>query len=122
MTASIEVAGLDMGAVPSGLDDNFALGTLTLGGADVGNVKLVDSTDNQPSWSGREALYVSDLVLGSGSSLDLNGINLYYGSLVDNGGTVTLNGGSLTQISEPATLWVLALSGWLLRRRNVGRA
>ncbi|MFB3892103.1 MAG: PEP-CTERM sorting domain-containing protein [Phycisphaerae bacterium] len=117
---TFEVSGRDFGATASGFTLNFALGTLQLGGTAVGNVRLVDATDNQPGWVGRESLYVSNLVLGSGSSLDLNGINLYYGSFVDNGGTVTLNGGALTAVPEPSTVGLLAASvlHFIRRRRR----
>ena len=95
-----EVAGQDMGAVIEGWTENFAHGTLTLGGDDIGQVQLVDSVDNQPVWEGSEALYVYTLNLGAGSYLDLNGHNLYYfqGS-IDPGATILYNGGSLTQLS-----------------------
>jgi len=74
----VEVAGENMGAILAGLDNNFALGTLVLGGEDVARIMLVDLSDNQPGWDGSEALYVSNLVLNPGSTIDLNGLNLYY--------------------------------------------
>ena len=42
----VEVAGEDLGAVPAGWNENFALGVLTLGGVDVGQIQLVDNHDN----------------------------------------------------------------------------
>ncbi len=73
-----ELAGEDMGAIMAGFTDNFALGTLTLGDVDIGKIQLIDNFDNQPGWTGSEALYVSNLNIGAGSYLDLNGFNLYY--------------------------------------------
>jgi len=74
----VEVAGEDMGSVLAGLENNFALDTLVLGDEDVGRIMLVDEFDNQPGWDGGEALYVNDLVLNPGATIDLNGLNLYY--------------------------------------------
>ncbi len=106
-----EAAGEDMGAVFAGLESNFALGTLQLGGADIGQLQLVDLFDNQPGWEGSEALYVENLILGAGSTLDLNGLNLYYLNFTDYGGTVT--GGTPTQVPEPASVLLLALGACL---------
>ncbi len=84
-----EVAGEDMGVSLVGFDLNFALGTLQVGSGGVrGVLQLVDNFDNQPGWVGDEALYVENLIIeGVGSSIDLNGLNLYY-----------LNGGDLKQL------------------------
>jgi hypothetical protein len=96
----VEVAGRDLGAVPAGLRENFALGMLQLGGNDAGKIRLVDTFDNQPGWEGSEALYVSNLIVGPESSLDLNGLDLYYLSgTVFPGAKIVSNGGSLTRIA-----------------------
>jgi len=115
---AFEVAGIDLVAAVSGLEGNFALGTLQLGGVDIGQVELVDLFDNQPDWIGSEALYVENLVLGSGSYLDLNGLNLYYLNFTDLGGTINLSGGSFAQVPEPAALPLLALVGLAVLRRR----
>ncbi len=73
-----EAAGRDLGATLDGWNQNFALGTLTLGGADVGHLQLTDAFDNQPDWEGAEALYVTNLVLDPGAQVDLGGLSLYY--------------------------------------------
>jgi len=96
-TDPFEVAGRDRGASWSGWDDNFALDTLGLGGADVGRVLLRDITDNQPGWQGTEALYVDHLEIGPASALDLNGHNLYcMTSDIDPAATIT--GGGITHV------------------------
>jgi hypothetical protein len=96
-----EVAGEDLGAVREGFYGNFVLGTLQLGGeAGVGQVQLVDLFENQ-FWTGDEALYVENLLLGDGSLLDLNGLNLYYRTFTDLGGTIEMNGGGMFQVSIP---------------------
>ncbi len=86
---TFEVAGEDMGVSLAGLDLNFALHALQVGTGDVrGKLELVDNFDNQPGWVGDEALYVKNLIIeGVGSSIDLNGLNLYY-----------LNGGDPKQL------------------------
>jgi hypothetical protein len=96
-----EIACEDLGAVAEGFDADFALGALTLGGQDVGRLELLDLFDNRPDWVGDECLYVRELTLGSGSSLDLNGFTLYYMLFDDLGGTIDLAGGNLVQVSLP---------------------
>lgn len=105
---SFEVSGEDMGAVISGFESNFAIGTLQIGGEKtVGQLKLVDLFDNQLNWEGNEALYVKKLILGEGSSLDLNGLNLYYQALTNLGGTINTNGGNLVEVPEPSVFVLL---------------
>jgi len=97
-----EVAGEDRRQLPRGLRNNFALGTLTVGGTGIGQVQLVDLVDNHPAWEGAESLYLHRLDVAAGSSLDLNGLSLYYeeGSIDPD---ATILGGSVMQIYEPAT-------------------
>ena len=92
-----EVAGADFGTAPNGFSDNFELRDLVIGPNNITSVQLIDSYDNRPDWEGSEALYVSNLSIGNGSTLDLNGFNLYYIDFTDLGGNILLNGGSLTQ-------------------------
>jgi len=118
-TDPFEVAGQDLGAVMAGFDNNFALGTLTLGRIDIGKIQLVDNFDNQSGWQGSEALYIYNLNIGAGSYLDLNGLNLYYLSgTIDPGATIL--GGTLTPIPEPASLalFLLGLGSLKIHRRR----
>ena len=64
----------DLGSGPAGFIDNFAYGTLILGSNTY--VKLVNQSVNSPG-STAEAVYANSLVIPSGSTLNLNGLNLY---------------------------------------------
>jgi len=113
----LEVAGKDLGPAPRNLEGNFALGTLTLGrNGGCGRVTLVDAFDNQPAWEGSEALYVRTLIAVPGSSIDLNGLKLYYvNGTIDP--SVQFIGGTPVQIPEPATLSLLTLGALAMLRR-----
>jgi len=115
--ATFEVAGQDRGQGYGGFFDNFALGTLQIGGDQAAYLKLVDLGDNQPDWLGAEALYVKNLIIGSGSTLDLGGLNIYYlhSTIADD---VTFTNGTLTVIPEPATLGLLLAGAAVLRLRR----
>ncbi len=80
----LEVGGADLGDVPAGHSNNFALPTLTLD--DDSHVVLSDLYTNRTGLA-LEALYVHRLVLGSGSVLNLNGLNLYY-DILEGDGTI----------------------------------
>ena len=71
--ATVEVAG----TVDGGFTNNFAMGGLTLGGADVGKVQLVDDSNNGNRGTGSEAMFANAMTIGAGSSLDVNGLRLY---------------------------------------------
>jgi len=112
--ATFEAASKDMKTEAAGFLANFALDSLFVGGASAAKLRLVDSGDNgnRPS---PEALYLHDLTVGPRSTLDLNGLNLYYdGSFVNQG---TILGGSPIFVPEPATLSLVALGGLLILRR-----
>ena len=118
---SFEVAGRDFGPDwHAGFNVNFDLDTLQLGGADIGKVRLIDAFDNQPSWAGKEALYVEDLIVGPGSCLDLNGLNLYYlRAQIDPAATIV--NGTPAPAPEPATLALLAVGGLGIVGRAIRR-
>ncbi|NLF30462.1 MAG: hypothetical protein GX591_06200, partial [Planctomycetes bacterium] len=78
------------------LRGRFAMRRLNL--APDAAVMLVDDADNQLDGGAAEALYVHTLALGAGSTLDLNGLSVYYVTLVDDGGTILANGGTLAAI------------------------
>jgi len=94
----LEVMGQDLGNVSAGFNDNFAYGTLGLGSNDY--VRLVDLANNSGS-SSPEALYVNTLIVPSGSTLDLNGLHLYYRTGEING---TITAGSATPLAGGGAL------------------
>jgi len=108
--SSLEVAGLDFGSVDEGFEGNFALDTLRVGGRFDATLQLVDQVENQPDSNGGEALYVDQLFVAAGSTLDLQGIPLYYrnarilGNII--GGTA-----DLIQVVPEPTSWLLVAIG-----------
>jgi hypothetical protein len=134
---TLEVAGIDLGLAGPGWTDNFVLGTLEIGSSDT-YVRLVDGFDNSAQCLGlyceiwdREALYVVDLILDSGTTLDLDGFNLYVlNSFTDNGGTI-LNGSvtlaAVVPLPPSVYLFIVGLIGLSViarrgrRRRHGGR-
>ena len=100
----LEVGGADRGAVPAGFDRNFALGALTVGGdvtEMIGQVRLADARDNQPTSPDPEALYVKNLTVGPNSLLNLNGLHLYtLAANIDSRAVMT--GGTITQVAMAA--------------------
>lgn len=85
--------GNDLGNVSTGFHDNFAYNTLAIGSNDY--VRLVDLSNNSGS-SNPEALYVNTLIVPSGSTLDLNGLHLYYRTAAITG---TITAGSATALA-----------------------
>ncbi len=90
----------DQGAVSTGFTDNFAYGSVQL--TNDTYVELIDNTQNVPSaGTAPDALYVNALVVNYGSTLDLNGLNVY-ARQVQNDGTIT--GGTVQQLSAGGAL------------------
>ena len=80
---------------------DFAWGTLELAGGS--SLTLTN---------GGTGLLIANLILGAGTSLDLNGFDLFVNTLTDNGGTYT--GGDIIFVSQPVPLppaWLLMLAG-----------
>lgn len=75
---SVEVAGLDLGLTTAGFQGNFAIGSLHLDGTLGGSLELVNATANAAPGGVGEALYVTDLALGTDSRVELGGLPLYY--------------------------------------------
>ncbi len=86
---TFEVAGEDLGPW---FIDNFRIGTLEVDSGS--SVSFVDNIDNDLSGQNActEAQYVGVLTLRSGSTITIDNCRVYYDSLVDEGGTVTLVG------------------------------
>ena len=124
--STLEVGGVDYGFSNQGFFENFALEELHVGGeADAALLRLVDLVDNQPDWTGDEALYVERLFITEGSWLDPAGLNIYYleGHFPDVGGLMVGgdgggSGGGPALLPEPATLALLAAGLAALRRRR----
>lgn len=105
----LEVGGEDVGLTPAGFTNNFQHGTLRIeAGA---SVFLNDAVDNGNRHS-PEALYVQNLVLEAGATLNLNGIRLY--TYVSPAGTpqlVMIDEGNVTEYSH---LFAGTLTSWSL--------
>lgn len=95
---TLEVPGVDAGNQGGAWLNNFALGPLEVG-TSATYVQLVDAFNNSAGCvtiycesSGNEALYVDNVVIHAGATLDLNGFNLYALQGVTNNGGSILNG------------------------------
>jgi hypothetical protein len=99
-----EVAGSDLGPIMAGFTDNFALGTLKLGAANL--LQLVDNSDNNGNPDDFETLYVYNLILDDGAQLDLNNLHLYCQNLINLGGS--FGNGSPQVVPLPGAVWLLA--------------
>lgn len=86
---TFEVAGEDRGPW---FFANFRIGTLEVGLGST--VFFVDSIDNDLSGQDActEALYVGELIPRAGSNVTIDNCRVYYDTLADEGGTVTLAG------------------------------
>ncbi|HEX3727966.1 MAG TPA: hypothetical protein VHV08_17060 [Pirellulales bacterium] len=95
----LEAMSNDQGAVEAGFNKNFAYSTLSLSNNTY--VKLVDLADNATGVA-PEAVYVKELVVPAGSTLNLNGLHLYVrGSQI--AGTIT--GGTVTTVTQPGVAY-----------------
>jgi RHS repeat-associated protein len=90
----LEVMGHDLGTDAAGFRRNFAYGTLALSNNTY--LRLVDQSNNSPGEE-PEALYVNSLMVPAGTTLDLNGLQLYARATQING---AIAGGSVEQIPD----------------------
>jgi hypothetical protein len=72
----LEVMSQDLGPVPAGFESNFAYGGVAISPWYNSYIRLVDQADNVPGAT-PEALYVDNLVVSRGATLDLNGLHVY---------------------------------------------
>jgi hypothetical protein len=93
-----EAMSNDLGAVQSGWTTNFAYGTLSL--TNNTYVKLVDLADNAAG-AGNEAVYVRNLVVPAGNTLDLDGLHLYVRTSTIGG---TILNGTVSTVSNSAVV------------------
>ena len=70
----LEAMSADLGSGPTGFTDNFAYGTLILGSNTTSNWSISPSIRRVAT---AEAVYANSLVVPAGTTLNLNGLNLY---------------------------------------------
>jgi len=132
---TFEVAGQDFGAIVGGFTSNFHIKGLTIGVGNSTYLRLVNDYLNYngtPPGTYSEALYVHNLILNSGSTLDLNNFHLYCGTFTNygtvlGGSVIVVQGGAgglgdNPVIPEPTALLMilpamLGLAAMLRRRR-----
>lgn len=96
-TDTFEACFADRGSDPSTWADN-AIHTIILGGSNPANIQLTDWHDNQADGSKNDVLYVRNLILAPGATLDLNGIDVYYNTLsLDPTASILNDAGALFQ-------------------------
>lgn len=102
--SALEPMGRDLGPSLAAFRDNFTLGGLVLVNDGTGTELTVGYRyDNRSGVDGPEALYVKNLVLDAGTTLVLDGVNVYYQRLTDLGGTLEIVGsGGLVPVGRLA--------------------
>ena len=117
----LEVMSQDLGNVAAGFDNNFAYGTLELTAGTY--VELVDDAANSPG-NAPEALYVNDLIVPAGATLDLDGLHLYVNTEQINGtvfsGGAVVSGEVYDDANGDGTLddGEVGLAGWTINLTN----
>ncbi len=119
LPATFEAAGEDRGPSLAGFYQNFTLDTLVIGGVEPAALSLVDLVANHVGAAIPNAVYVEHLVINAGSTIDLNGLKLYYRTAeVAAGETFALGSYGTQVVPEPsAALLLLAAAPWGIRRR-----
>ena len=128
--SSLETGGLDLGTDPAnhvgdplGFIDNFSLSELVIGpNSRIFLADLLDNGNRNGPFGSAEALYVDTLVFAdAGALLNLNGLNIYYNTLVGSTGQII----DQSVVPVPAAVWLfgsglLGLIGVARRRRVQG--
>jgi hypothetical protein len=103
----------DRGATASGFDNNLAIGTLEIEGADSSKYRFSGSLPNS-------AIYVDELYIGGQQSTNLsaltnrvtlNGLNLYYGDIQSSNPSFTAESLNGLQLGTGRLLWVTNYAG-----------
>src|SRR6185312_16242093 len=89
----LEAMSMDDGGEAAGFIDNFAYGVLELG----------NGTHLQLQPNGSKAVYVNTLIVPAGTTLDLNGVKLYYREKETDNGTID-DPGDLMQVPGGGTI------------------
>ena len=111
----LEAMSQDLGNVSQGFTNNFAYGTLAL--TTNTYAELVDQSANS-SGSASEAVYVNTLIVPTGATLDLHGLNLYAQHTQINGtiisGAAIINGEVYNDVNDNGALenGEPGLAGW----------
>ena len=117
----LEAMSQDLGNVAAGFSNNFAYGTLQLAANTY--VELVDNAANSPGNS-PQALYVNDLIVPAGATLNLDGLQLYVHTEQINGtimtGGAVVSGEVYDDFKRDGTLdsGDPGLSGWTVELNN----
>ena len=98
---SFECAGEDRGETNSGFSRNFAIDALQV--VEGAHVRFVDKYRNVVGGNDPEALYVHTLRLEDGATVTLDGVNLYYTELINNGATIEPPDAALIRIPPCAS-------------------
>lgn len=118
--SKLEAAGIDRGDSEESFVENYMLNRLQVGNeSESGNLQLVDFIGNHDPLS-PDAVYVERLVVTSGSTLDLGGLNLYYRQAEISGNVIMSGGALLASVPEPASILLagLAAFGFWSRRSS----
>jgi RHS repeat-associated protein len=117
----LEAMSQDLGNVAAGFNDNFAYGILELTANTY--VELVDNAANSPGDT-PEALYVKDLIVPAGATLNLDGLHLYVQTEQINGtivaGGAVVSGEVYDDVNDNGTLdsGEPGLVGWTVDLTN----
>ncbi|MCK4340645.1 MAG: hypothetical protein KAY37_02835 [Phycisphaerae bacterium] len=116
--ANIEIGGTDLGTDPgnhvgdpAGFVDNFHLPRLIVGpGAKVNLFDLINNGNRGGVGGAAEALYVDTLEFeDAGGLLNLNGLHLYYNTLIGNAGQIVDSGAGAGVLTST---WICGSDNW----------